>query len=131
MPIGSGACREQELDSSLWMFLHPHCLQTLQGSLRVQSPGLSPARNEDFSMSWRFFPSEDDSSGTERGLECDAQPLLLPPSQQDSEEWVGAPRSQWMQNREKTVLESSSLPQRATFFLSKDINSPLPLRVGG
>lgn len=32
MPIGSGACREQELDSSLWMFLHPHCLQTLQSS---------------------------------------------------------------------------------------------------
>lgn len=62
--------------------------------LRVQSPGVSPARNEDFSMSWRFFPSEDDSSGTERGLECDAHPLLLPPSQQDSEEWEGAPRSQ-------------------------------------
>lgn len=65
-PIRSGALGQQELDSSLWVFLHPPCRAW------THSPGVLPARNQHFSC---FFPS-----GTEGSLECAAQSLLLPPS---------------------------------------------------
>lgn len=60
----------------------------------TQRPGVSPgegqAIHQVFSTScntgWRFLSCEDDSSGTDRGLKCDAHQFLLPLFQQDSEE---------------------------------------------